>query len=114
MLVIVWVSDEVEKAVASWVDSLLHVTKRSFRLEEQERGTFDFSTGDVDPLGLSVGGTLKKTGHCTLLNCCICYYQIRTLVCSVKIIVRFSPSAEIRNELPEQAKVPEPLPIVDF
>ena len=55
MLVIVCVSDEVEEAVASWVDPLVHVTVRSFRLEEHERGTFVPSTGDVDPLGLSVG-----------------------------------------------------------
>ena len=60
MLVIVCISDEVEEAVASWVDPLLHVTKRSFWLEEQERGTFDPSTGDVVPLGLSVGGLNTK------------------------------------------------------
>ena len=56
MLVIVWVSDEVEEAVASWVEPLVHVTVRSFMLEEQERGTLVPSTIDVDPLGLSVGG----------------------------------------------------------
>ena len=34
MLVIVCISDEVEEAVASWVEPLVHVTVRSFRLEE--------------------------------------------------------------------------------
>ena len=71
MFVIVWVSDEVEEAVASWVESLVHVTVISFRLEEQERGTLAPSTTDVDPLGLSVGGLNTKKGHCTLLNYCI-------------------------------------------
>ena len=56
MLVIVCVSDEVEEAVASWVDPLVHVTVRSFRLEEQESGTLAPSTTDVEPFGLSVGG----------------------------------------------------------
>ena len=71
MLVIVCVSDEVEEAVASWVDPLVHVTMRLFRLEEQERGTLLApSTTDVDPLGLSEGG-LNTKGQCTLLNYCI-------------------------------------------
>ena len=60
MLVIVRVSDEVEEALASRVEPLIHVTVRPFRLEEQERGTFDPSTGDVVPLGLSVGGLNTK------------------------------------------------------
>ena len=60
MLLIVWASDEVEEAVASWVDPLLHVTVRSFTLEEQERGTLAPSTTDVDSLGLSVGGLSTK------------------------------------------------------
>ena len=62
MLVIVCVSDEVEEALASWVEPLVHVTVRSFWLEEQERGTLAPSTTDVEPLGLSVGGlNTKKT-----------------------------------------------------
>ena len=56
MLLIVCVSDEVEGALASWVEPLVHVTVTSCRLEVQERGTFAPSTGDVDPMGLSVGG----------------------------------------------------------
>ena len=60
MLVIVCASDEVEEALASWVEPLVHVTVRSFRLEKQERGTLVPSTTDVDPLGLSVGGLSTK------------------------------------------------------
>ena len=60
MLVIVWVSDEVEGALASWVEPLVHVTMRSCCVEEQESGTLAPSTGDVDPLGLSVGGLNTK------------------------------------------------------
>ena len=60
MFVIVWVSDEVEGAVASWFKPLFHVTVRSVWVEEQERSTFDPSTGDVVPLGLSVGGLSTK------------------------------------------------------
>ena len=45
-----------EEELASWVKPLIHVTVRSFRVEEQERGTLAPSTTDVDPFGLSVGG----------------------------------------------------------
>ena len=57
MLLIMCVSDEVEGALASWVEPLVHVTVTSCRLEVQERGTFAPSTG---PLGLSVGGLSTK------------------------------------------------------
>ena len=60
MLVTVWVSDDVEEAVASWFDPLVHVMVRSFRLEEHERRILDPSTGDVVSLGLSVGGFNTK------------------------------------------------------
>ena len=67
MLVIVCVSDEVEEAIASWVDPLVHVTIRSGRSEEHERETLAPSTTDIVPLGLSVGGlnSTKKSIGCT-------------------------------------------------
>ena len=115
MLVIVCVSDEVEEALASWVEPLVHVTVRSFWLEEQERGTLAPSTTDVEPLGLSVGGlnTKKKQKKNRTLNFIELLHLLLsdlTLLCTVKIIVLFSPSSEIRNELPEQAIVAESLP----
>ena len=66
MLVIMCISDEVEETLASWVEPLFHVIVTSFRLEEQERGTFAPSTTDFDPLGLSVGG-LKTKKKCKTL-----------------------------------------------
>ena len=115
MLVIVCVSDEVEEALASWVEPLVHVTVRSFWLEEQERGTLAPSTTDVEPLGLSVGGlntkkNKKKNRTLNFIELLHLLLSDLTLLCTVKIIVLFSPSSEIRNELPEQAIVAESLP----
>ena len=111
MFVIVWVSDEVEEAVASWVEPLVHVMVRSFRLGEQERGTLAPSTTDADPLGLSAGGlnTKKRTLHFTELLHLTFSALLVYMHCQIHCVLS-SPSSEMRYDSPEQAIVAEPLP----
>ena len=85
-----------EEALASWVEPLVHVTTRLFRLEEQKRRILAPSTTDVDPLGLSEGGlNTKKTLHFTELfhltfSALLQFYAMSKLIHRPHLVQRYS------------------------